>query len=84
MVLPATVVGTRTFSGQAAMTDNLSPLELLQRARAVSGLSLERFARELMVRDLRTVERWLAGGVIPEVCLEKLQSIVDAGVMAGK
>lgn len=60
----------------AAPSDTLTPLELLAAARAASGLPLERFARELMVRDARTVERWMAGGVIPEVALEKLQAIV--------
>lgn len=59
-----------------ATPNDLTPLELLARARAVSGLSLERFARELMVRDERTVQRWQAGGVIPDVCLEKLRAIV--------
>lgn len=58
-----------------ATTDTLSPLELLARARAASGLPLERFARELMVRDERTVQRWMAGGVIPDVALEKLRTL---------
>ena len=61
-----------------AGSSTLTPLELLARARAASGLPLERFARELMVRDERTVQRWQAGGVIPDVCLEKLRSIVAA------
>ena len=45
---------------------------------AESGLAQERFAREVMGRDPRTVRRWLAGAPIPEstlIWLSRIRSI---------
>jgi hypothetical protein len=43
------------------MADTLPDKELLSLAIKVSGLSVRRFARERLVREPRTVWRWLAG-----------------------
>lgn len=43
------------------------PAELLAKRIEASGLSARRFAREVLLRDERTVRRWLAGdSPIPE------------------
>lgn len=49
--------------------------ELLRAAIEASGLSARRFAREVLIRDERTVRRWLAGDAIPEVVVEKLREL---------
>lgn len=55
----------------------LSAAELLRRAITASGLSARRFAEDVMVRDERTVRRWIAGDVeIPAVVLRKLRALV--------
>ena len=52
------------------MTDG----ELLRSAIDASGLSVRRFAREVLVRDPRTVFRWLAGAPLPRAVRELLMS----------
>lgn len=52
------------------MTDS----ELLSAAIKQSGLSARRFAREIMLRDERTIRRWLAGdSPIPEAVMRFLE-----------
>ncbi len=41
------------------MTDRDPDLELLSQAITASGLTLGRFAREVLIRDEVTVRRWL-------------------------
>ena len=45
---------------------------LLRAAIQHSGLSVNRYARDVLIRDPRTVRRWLAGGVMPQAVLNKL------------
>lgn len=53
--------------------------ELLSRAIAGSGKSVRRFAREELVREPRTVWRWLAGeNPVPAMVREHLQEYVAA------
>lgn len=40
-----------------------------------SGLSLRRFAETVMVRDERTVRRWMAGAPIPRVAVRQLRTL---------
>jgi len=48
--------------------------ERLRRVIEASGLSARRFAREVLLRDERTVRRWLAGdSPIPEPVAAKLK-----------
>lgn len=42
-------------------------LRLLKRRIRESGLSTRRFAEDRVVRDERTVRRWLAGSKVPQV-----------------
>jgi hypothetical protein len=45
----------------------MSDVELLRERIAASGLSARKFARDVLLRDERTVRRWLAGeSPIPE------------------
>lgn len=54
------------------------PRALLRAAIDRSGLSHRRFAERIMVRDERTVRRWISGEIpIPTVVLDKLQSLID-------
>jgi hypothetical protein len=46
--------------------ESLPDAELLSRAIKASGLSVRRFARERLVREPRTVWRWLQGPVYAE------------------
>lgn len=51
-----------------------TPAELLAKRIAESGLPARRFATEVLLRDERTVRRWLAGdSPIPEPVLEFLK-----------
>lgn len=53
-------------------------LSLLQRAIAASGLSASRYAREVLVREDRTIRRWLAGkSPIPEQVIRWLEQGVS-------
>lgn len=50
--------------------------ELLIKAIEASGLSARRFAVEVLMRDERTIRRWLAGdSPIPEVVMVRLISL---------
>ncbi len=40
--------------------------DLLRRAVEASGMSARRFATEVMIRDERTIRRWLAGEYMPD------------------
>jgi hypothetical protein len=54
--------------------------ELLAKAIEASGLSARKFAQLVLVRDERTVRRWLAGdSPIPRVVREMLQAQVAKG-----
>ncbi len=57
--------------------------ELISRAIAASGLSVRRFAREQLVRDARTVWRWLAGSSpLPRVVRESCEAYLLAHPLA--
>ena len=52
--------------------------ELISKAIEVSGLSVRRFAREILVREPRTVWRWLAGeNALPTAVREKAEEIIS-------
>jgi hypothetical protein len=50
-----------------------SAAELVEAAIAASGLSTRKWAERVMVRDERTVRRWLAGHPIPETVIRELR-----------
>lgn len=51
--------------------------KLLSQAIEASGLSVRRFADEVLVRNPRTVWRWLAGeNSLPEAVREKCKAII--------
>jgi hypothetical protein len=51
--------------------------QLLSDAIRVSGLSVRRFASEVLTRDARTVWRWLAGSnPLPRAVRERCQQLV--------
>jgi hypothetical protein len=55
-------------------------IKTLQKAIEASGLSDRRFAKEVLIRDERTVRRWLAGkSPIPGVVLEFLREYLQKG-----
>lgn len=59
----------------------MTDIELLRTAIDVSGMSARQFAVSVLLRDERTVRRWLAGDrPIPQVVLEHLQTLVAAPV----
>ena len=48
-------------------------IETLRRAITASGLSARQYARTVLVREERTVRRWLAGdSPIPRAVLDKI------------
>jgi len=48
-------------------------IQILRSAIKVSGLSARRFAVEVLIRDERTIRRWLRGdSPIPAIVLERL------------
>lgn len=50
----------------------------LRAAIAASGLSISEFARSVLVRDPRTLRRWLSGErPIPRHVLEKIAKLLD-------
>lgn len=54
--------------------------DLIRRAIAASGLSARQFAAEIMVRDERTIRRWVKGEqAIPEVARRKLEALLATG-----
>lgn len=55
----------------------MTDAELLGRAIDASGMSARRFAVDVLIRDERTVRRWLAGdSPIPAVVVEWLRERV--------
>jgi len=51
------------------------PIDLLRAAIAASGLSARKYAVQVLLRDERTVRRWLAGDrPIPKVILDRLRA----------
>lgn len=57
-----------------------SDKKLLQDAIEASGLSDRRFATEVLIRDERTVRRWLKGdSPIPAVVAEFLREYLQKG-----
>ena len=56
----------------------------LREAIRASGLSISEYARRVLVRDVRTARRWLAGDrQIPRAVLERLADPEPADVCAG-
>lgn len=52
--------------------------ELIRAAIDASGLSARRFAVDILVRDERTVRRWLAGdSPLPKAVRDRLESIIQ-------
>lgn len=58
---------------RATAQPGVTDAELIRAAIEASGLSVRRFAREVLVRDPRTVFRWLAGAPLPRAVREKLE-----------
>lgn len=59
----------------------MTDADSLRRAIEASGLSARRFAREVLIRDERTVRRWLAGdSPIPEPVRAKLAALMGGTV----
>lgn len=57
------------------MTTRAEQIALLRSRIEASGLSIRRFAREVLLREPRTVQRWLAGdSPIPRMVLDWLES----------
>lgn len=55
-----------------------SDQKLIHAALEQSGLPRKVFAETIMVRDERTITRWIYGEVeIPEVARRKLRAIID-------
>lgn len=55
-----------------------NPAEILRKAIEASGLSARRFATEILLRDERTIRRWLAGDrPIPKAVLAFLTEKKD-------
>ncbi len=63
-----------------ALTMAPSDKKLLKDAIEASGLSDRRFATEVLIRDERTVRRWLKGdSPIPAVVVEFLREYLQKG-----
>jgi hypothetical protein len=54
----------------------VTDLELLKLAIAKSGLTIRRFASQVVAREDRTVRRWLAGQPIPKAARAWLEAYV--------
>lgn len=52
---------SRTAHLRSGVVGTSNPAEILRRAIEASGLSARRFATEILLRDERTIRRWLAG-----------------------
>ncbi len=62
------------LEGGMQMTEDR--VALLRRAIDRSGLSVDKFARTVVVRDKGTVYRWLRGEVaVPDVVVAKLKTV---------
>lgn len=51
-----------------------NPTTLLRNAIARSGLSDRKYATTVLIRDERSVRRWLAGDPMPKAVVEFLQT----------
>ena len=61
------------------MKTRVMQIDLLQQCIEASGLSARRFAVEVLLRDERTIRRWLSGdSPIPRVVLDWLGSPTPA------
>ncbi len=61
------------------MKTRTEQIELLGRRISESGLSARRFAVEVLLRDERTIRRWLSGdSPIPRVVLDWLEAPTPA------
>lgn len=49
-----------------------------QAVGTVTGGNIARFARDIVVRDERTVRGWLDGGPVPAVVVRRLRALVSA------
>lgn len=58
------------------MTDT----ELLKAAITKSGLSAVRYATDILIRDPRSVRRWLAGGQLPQAVRTFLEAQMKEGI----
>lgn len=57
----------------------VTDVELLSAAIKASGLSVRRFAHDVLTRDPRTVWRWLAGeNPLPHAVRERCEAIISA------
>ncbi len=57
----------------------MTDAELISAAIKASGLSVRRFAAEILTRDARTVWRWLAGeNPLPQAVRAKCEAILEA------
>lgn len=58
----------------------MTDVELLSATIKASGLSVRAFAREVLVREPRTVWRWLAGdNALPAAVREKCEALLSGG-----
>ena len=56
----------------------MTDAELLRAAITASGLSARKFAVQVLIRDERTVRRWIAGdSPIPKAVMDKLRELVN-------
>lgn len=56
---------------------SMSDADLLRRAIAASGLSVRKFARDVLTRDPRTLFRWLSGeSPLPRAVRERCERII--------
>ncbi|MGI8498385.1 MAG: hypothetical protein ACR2OG_12465 [Gemmatimonadaceae bacterium] len=55
----------------------MTDAELVRAAIDASGLSARAWAEQVMVRDERTVRRWLAGRPVPETVRRRLLAARD-------
>lgn len=63
----------QTISGSSTVTD----AELISATITASGLSVRRFAAEVLTRDPRTVWRWLSGeNPLPRAVREKCEALL--------
>lgn len=52
----------------------MSDAEKLRRVIDASGMSARKYATEILLRDERTVRRWLAGDAIPDVVMARIDA----------
>lgn len=56
----------------------MTPLDLLRAAITASGLSTSIYARKVLIRDPRTVRRWLSGeSPIPQSVIDYLSNLAN-------